>query len=103
MERRRAGPQLVQPDPQQAQSVRVEDIEAVASVHQHLGEPGVPDDQVDHQQVLARIGDAVRVIFAAEGDGILDVKSAPHVKHTASQKSWLNTRCRIRSVPVNFP
>jgi hypothetical protein len=26
MERRRAGPQLIQPDPQQAQRVRVEDI-----------------------------------------------------------------------------
>jgi hypothetical protein len=36
MEWRRAGPQLVQPDPQQAQSVRVEDVEAAASVHQHL-------------------------------------------------------------------
>jgi hypothetical protein len=51
--------------------VRIEDVEAAASVHQHLGEPGVPDDRVDHQRVLARIGDAVRVIFAAEGDGVL--------------------------------
>jgi hypothetical protein len=33
----------------------------------------------------------------------VDVKSAPHTKHTASRTSWLNTRCRIRSVPVNFP
>jgi hypothetical protein len=33
----------------------------------------------------------------------VDVKSAPHAKHTASRTSWLNTRCRIRSVPVNFP
>jgi hypothetical protein len=32
MERCRAGPQLVQPDPQQAQRVRVEDVEAAASV-----------------------------------------------------------------------
>jgi hypothetical protein len=36
MEQRRFGPQLVQPDPQQAQRVRVEDVEAVASVHQDL-------------------------------------------------------------------
>jgi hypothetical protein len=36
MERRRAGPQLVQPNPQQAQRVRVEDVEAAASVHQDL-------------------------------------------------------------------
>jgi hypothetical protein len=45
-------PQLVQPDPEQAQSVHVEDVEAAASVHQHLGEPGVPDDGVDHQRIL---------------------------------------------------
>jgi hypothetical protein len=51
--------------------VRVEDIEAAASVHQHLGEPGVPDDWVDHQRVLARIGDAIRMILVAEGDGVL--------------------------------
>jgi hypothetical protein len=29
-------PQLIQPDPQQAQCVRVEDVEAAAFVHQHL-------------------------------------------------------------------
>jgi hypothetical protein len=51
--------------------VRVEDVEAAASVHQHLREPRVPDDQVDHQWVLARVGDVVRVILAAEGDGVL--------------------------------
>jgi hypothetical protein len=51
--------------------VHVEYVEAVASIHQHLGEPGVPDDGVDHQRVLARIGHAVRVIFTAEGDGVL--------------------------------
>jgi hypothetical protein len=51
--------------------VRVEDVEAATSVHQHLREPGIPDDWVDHQRVLARIGDAVRVILAAEGDGVL--------------------------------
>jgi hypothetical protein len=51
--------------------VRVEDVEAAASVHQHLREPRVPDDRVDHQWVLARVGDVVRVILAAEGDGVL--------------------------------
>jgi hypothetical protein len=51
--------------------VRVEDVEAAASVHQHLGEARIADDWVDDQRVLAQIGDVVRVIFAAEGDGIL--------------------------------
>jgi hypothetical protein len=32
--------------------VRIEDVEAAASVHQHLREPRVPDDRVNHQGVL---------------------------------------------------
>jgi hypothetical protein len=51
--------------------VRVEDVEAAAPVHQDLRELRVPDDWVDHQQVLTRVGDAVRVVFATEGDGVL--------------------------------
>jgi hypothetical protein len=51
--------------------MRVEDVEAAASVHEDLREPGVPDDGVDHQRVLARVGDAVWVVFPAECDGIL--------------------------------
>jgi hypothetical protein len=46
MERRRAGPQLVQPDPHQSQGVHVQDVEAATSVHQHLGEPRVADDWI---------------------------------------------------------
>jgi uncharacterized spore protein YtfJ len=51
--------------------VHVEDVEAAASVHQDLREPRVPDDRVDHQRVLARVRDAIWVILATEGDGIL--------------------------------
>jgi hypothetical protein len=51
--------------------VHVEDVEAASAVHQHLGEPRVVDDRVDDQRVLARVGDAVWVILAAEGDGVL--------------------------------
>jgi hypothetical protein len=50
--------------------MRVEDVEAVASVHQNLGEQRIADDRVDDQRVLAQIGDAVRVILTAEGDGV---------------------------------
>jgi hypothetical protein len=70
MEWRCAGPQLVQHDPQQAQSVCIEDVEAAAFVHQHLGEPRVANDWVDDQRVLARVGDAIRVILAAEGNAV---------------------------------
>jgi hypothetical protein len=51
--------------------VHVEDVEAAASVHQDFREPRIPDDRVDYQRVLARVRDAVRVILAAEGDGVL--------------------------------
>jgi hypothetical protein len=51
--------------------VSVEDVEAAAAVHQYLGELRVSDDGVNDKQVLTRVGDAVRVIFAAEGDGLL--------------------------------
>jgi hypothetical protein len=71
MERRHAGPQLVQPNPHQLQGVRVEYVEATASVHQHLGEPRVADDWIDNQRVLVQVWNAVRVILASEGDGVL--------------------------------
>jgi hypothetical protein len=51
--------------------VCVEDVEASASVHQDLREPRVPNDWIDHQWVLTPVGDAVRVILAAERDGVL--------------------------------
>jgi hypothetical protein len=34
--------------------------------------------------------------------GIVDAKSAPSAKHTASRTSWLHTREESRDVPVNF-
>jgi hypothetical protein len=50
--------------------MRIEDVEAAASIHHHLGEPRVVDDWIDNQRVPARVRDVVRVILAAEGDGI---------------------------------
>jgi hypothetical protein len=70
MERRRARPQLVQPNPHQPQGVRIQDVEAVASVHQHLREPRVADDWIDNQREVAWVGDAVRVILTAKSDGV---------------------------------
>jgi hypothetical protein len=40
-------------------------------VHQDFRESRVPDDWVNHQQVLAWVRDAVQVFLAAEGDGVL--------------------------------
>jgi hypothetical protein len=52
--------------------VHVQDVEAVASIHQHLGEPRVANDWINNQRVLAWVGGTVRVILAAEGDGVPD-------------------------------
>ena len=51
--------------------MHVQDVEAATPVHEHLGEPGVDDDGIHDEWVLARIRDVVGVIFAAEGDGVL--------------------------------
>jgi hypothetical protein len=51
--------------------VSVEDVEAVAVIHQHLGESRIADDRINDQRVLAWVGDAVQVILAAKGDGLL--------------------------------
>ena len=50
------------------QGVGVEDVEAAASVHQHLGESGVADDRVDNEWVLPEIRDMVRVVIPIKGD-----------------------------------
>src|SRR6185503_18963685 len=49
----------------------VHDVEAAASVHEHLGEAGVADDGVDNERIPSRIRDVVGVVLAAKGDGIL--------------------------------
>ena len=51
--------------------MRVQDVEAAAPVHEHLGEPGIADDGIHNEQVQSRIRDVVGMVFAAEGDGVL--------------------------------
>ena len=79
MERRLAGAQLVQADPHELQGVCVHDVEAAASVHEHLGESSVADDRIHNEWVLPRVWDVVGVVLAAEGDGVLRlVEASPH-------------------------
>ena len=47
------------------------DVEAAASVHEHLGEAGVADDGIDNERIPSRMRDVVGVVLAAKGDGIL--------------------------------
>src|SRR6185369_14029169 len=71
VEWRLAGAQLVQSDPHELQGGGVHDVEAAASVHEHLGEASVADDGVDNERITSRMRDVVGVVLAAKGDGVL--------------------------------
>ena len=71
MEWRLAGAKLVQSDPHELQGVGVHDVEAAASVHEHLVEAGVADDGIDNVRIPSRMGDVVGVVLAAKGNVVL--------------------------------
>ena len=49
VEQRLAGVELVQTDPHELQGVGVHDVEAAASVHEHIGEVSVADDGIHNE------------------------------------------------------
>jgi hypothetical protein len=65
---RRTGPDHGQIDPQEPEGLSVDDVEAAASVHEDLGEPGVADDKVDNERVPSWARHAVGVVALVEGD-----------------------------------
>src|SRR6185503_17966195 len=71
VEWRLAGAYLVHSDPHELQGGGVHDVEAAASVHEHLGEAGVADDGVDNERIPSRVRDVVGVVLAAKGNGVL--------------------------------
>ena len=46
----------------------IHDIEAAASIHQHLGEPFCADDWVNHERVPSWLRDALWVVGLVKGD-----------------------------------
>ena len=56
-------------DPHGFQGVDVEDVEAAAPVHQHLGQAHVADDGVDDERVAPKSRDAGRMVILIENDG----------------------------------
>jgi len=50
------------------EGVDVEDVEATASVHQHLGEVLLANDGVDDERVASRSCDVGRMVPLIEGD-----------------------------------
>ena len=47
----------------------VHDVEAAASIHQHLGELLHVDDRVNHKRISSRLRDAFRVVGLIKGYG----------------------------------
>jgi hypothetical protein len=68
---RRTGPDRGQIDLQGPKGLGLDDVEAAASVHEDLGEPGVADDGVDDERVLSWARHAVGVVALVEGDGLV--------------------------------
>jgi len=71
VERRLAGVELVQANPNELQGVCVHDVEAAASVHEHLRETSVADDGIHNERILSWVRYVVGVVLVAEGDGVL--------------------------------
>jgi hypothetical protein len=67
----RTGPDRGQIDLQEPEGLGVDDVEAAASVHEDLGEPGVADDGVDDERVLSWARHVVRVVALVEVDGLV--------------------------------
>ena len=63
------GPQVSSWDPHGFQGVDVEDVEAAAPVHQHIGQAHVADDGVDDERVAPKSRDAGRMVILIENDG----------------------------------
>ena len=68
MERRGVTPELRLVELQELQGVGVEDVEATASVHQYLSEPGVANDGVSDKWVLPGVQDTIGMVVPVKGD-----------------------------------
>ena len=71
MKGRRTGPDRGQIDLQEPEGLRVDDVEAAASVHEDLGKRDVADDGIDNERVLPWARHAVGVVALVEGDGLV--------------------------------
>jgi hypothetical protein len=67
----RTGLDRGQIDLQEPEGLGVDDVEAVASVYEDLGEPDVADDGVDNERVPSWARHAIGVVALVEGDGLV--------------------------------
>jgi hypothetical protein len=71
MEAPNAGSKVRPLDSQKVERLGVDNVEAAAAIHEHLGEARVGNDGIDDEQVDSRIGDVVQVVFTIKSDGHL--------------------------------
>ena len=69
VERRPDHPDARSVDAHGVEHFSVHDVEAAASIHQHLGEPLHADDRVDYKQISFWVRDAIRMVGLVEGYG----------------------------------
>ncbi|KAK8459837.1 hypothetical protein SEVIR_2G221866v4 [Setaria viridis] len=69
VEWRLAGAEAGAVNPHSVEGLGVEDVEAAASIHEHLDEARRADDGVDDEGVASWMPDASRVVGPIEGDG----------------------------------
>jgi hypothetical protein len=55
--------------PHKLQGVHIDDVEADASIHEHLREACVANDGIDDKWVSPEVRDVVWVVISVEGDG----------------------------------
>ena len=68
MERRAHWAELQPGDAHCVKGVDVEDVEATASIHQHLGEALLVDNGVDDERVATQSGDVGRMVSLIKSD-----------------------------------
>jgi hypothetical protein len=67
--------ELIPGEPQPFEGVEVHEVETTAPIHEGLGESGCPDQWVDYEGELSRLGNTVQVIRPIESDwGLRSVK-----------------------------
>ena len=71
MERHSGQPNARSVDAHGVKGLGVHDVEAAASIRQHLGEPLHVNDQDNHEQIYSRLLDAFRVVGLIKGYGRL--------------------------------
>jgi hypothetical protein len=62
------GSELRPPDPQEVESLGIDNVEAAATVHEYFSEARIGDDGIDDERVDSRVRNVVWMVITIEGD-----------------------------------